>query len=141
MATEMVDYGLYLNVGTLLALFGTVASVAWKISHIEQNIRYVGSKDDKDLREHVEAEIENVAQDVLRLERDSIGRYEMVRREIGEMNNAIREKIHETEVFARDQFATKKSVEGAIDRLNQSIEKLGDRLESKIDRATFGHGT
>lgn len=140
MAAESMasEYGLYLNIGTIAALLGAVASGVWKISRIEKEIRKDSSEEDKELREHMEAQMENVLRDLRDLEHKSADRFETVRREMGEVGASIRQKIHEIEVFSRDEFATKKSLEGTVDRINQSIERLGDRLENKIDRAMFG---
>lgn len=57
-----------------------------------------------------------------------------MRREIGETFHAQRTKIHEIETWSRDTFVRKDSFEIVIGRLEKTIEKLGDKLESKLDR-------
>lgn len=55
-------------------------------------------------------------------------------REIGETFHAQRTKIHEIEMWTRDTFVRKDSFEIVVGRLEKSIEKMTDRLETKIDR-------
>jgi hypothetical protein len=83
----------------------------------------------------MEAKFENMTRDAKTFERDSISRGETMRYETGEVGAALRQKIHEVEVFSRDTFVNKPTFETVINRIENSIEKLGDRLETKIDRA------
>lgn len=132
------DFGLYLNVGTLLALIGSVATGVWKFAQIERSIRDAGVNGDQELREEMEAKVENVARDILRVERDSVGRAEIMRQETGEVGAALRTKIHEIEVYTRDNFVSNRSFDAVINRIEAVMDKLGDRLEAKIDRLSRG---
>lgn len=119
----MAEYGLYLNIGTIVALVGGVASIVWKLSRVE-----------KEIRDDMDAQIDNLQRDVQGLTRDSLGRAETLRHETGEMGSAIRQKIHDVEMFTRDTFVRKDTFEAVMNRIEKSIEKLGDRLEEKIDK-------
>lgn len=119
----MAEYGLYLNIGTIVALVGGVASIVWKLSRVE-----------KEIRDDMDAQIDNLQRDVQGLTRDSLGRTETLRHETGEMGSAIRQKIHDVEMFTRDTFVRKDTFEAVMNRIEKSIEKLGDRLEEKIDK-------
>lgn len=120
----MQEFGLYLNIGTLVTLASAVGGGVWWLSRIEKGVR-----DDMD------AQIDNVQRDIQNVERSVVDRTESIRHEFGETASAIRQKIHETETWNRDTFVRKDSFELVIGRLEKSIEKLGDRLEAKIDRA------
>lgn len=123
----MLDVGTSISVVSLLGLLVTVASTVWKFSQTE-----------KQNREWVEAQIENVRHDMDAVEQGSIVRADSLRSETGEMGHALRTKIHEVEMWSRDTLVRKDSFEMVIGRLEKSIEKLTDKLETKIDRA-FEH--
>lgn len=128
------DYGIYLNVGTLLALVGAVATTVLKITRIERTHIESAAAKDQELREEMEAKFENMARDLSVIERANVGRYESHRHEVGEMGAALRQKIHDVEVLIRDRFVPRETFDTAITRIQNSIDKLGDRLEAKIDR-------
>lgn len=130
----MAEFGLYLNAGTIVAVVGATAGIVWKLSRIEKEVREHVADEIKEASEHAGAQIDNVERDLANLERDSIARADTLRRETGEMGLAIRQKIHDVEVFNRDTFVRVDSFELVIGRIEKSIEKLGDRLESKVDR-------
>lgn len=134
----MQEYGIYLNIGTLAALALAVAGGVWKIRDIEKNIRDEGSEQDTELRDHLEAQIENVQRDQQNHERNTVAGFETLRHEVGETGLAIRQKIHDVELFTRDTFVEKEHFERSIERIETSIDKLGDRLEAKIDRSVIG---
>lgn len=120
----MADYGFYLSIGTLASLIATTASVVWKFAQSEQQNR-----------EWTEALVEDMRHDMAELERETLGRFEVLRQETGEQGHALRTKIHEVETWSRDNFVRNENFEAAVIRLTNSIEKIGDKLEAKIDRA------
>lgn len=73
--------------------------------------------------------------DIARLEQDARERGDTYRNEFGETCSAIRQKIHDIEVFSRDHFVTKDNFESAIRRIENSFDKMTDRLENKLDQA------
>lgn len=134
MASPETEYGLYLNIGTIVALVGAVATGVTKFWTIEKAILEAGTARDEELRTEMEAKFENILRDAKTFERDSISRGETMRHEAGEVGAALRQKIYEVEVFSRDTFVNKPTFETAVNRIENSIDKLGDRLETKIDR-------
>lgn len=135
------EYGIYLNIGTLVAVIGAVGGGVWKISRIEKSIRDDGSESDVELRDHLEAQIENLEHDLQKHQSDTVSRFETLRHEVGETGSAIRQKIHDVEIFARDSFVPKEHFERSVERIENSIDKLGDRLEAKIDRTVNRRGS
>ena len=120
----MADYGIYLSIGTLASLITATASFTWKFAQAE-----------KANREWTEALIENMRHSMTELDRETLGRFEQLRQETGEQGHALRTKIHEVETWSRDNFVRNEYFEAAMVRLTSSIEKIGDKLEAKIDRA------
>ncbi len=114
---------LYISIGTALAVVGYAVKLTWKVRGIEREIR-----DDMD------AQIDNVQRDVAKLERAGIERAEVVRHEMGETAAAIRQKVHDVETWNRDNFIRKENFELVVNRLEKSMEKLGDRFEEKLDK-------
>lgn len=120
----MADVGVYIGIGTFaMAVVGYAIKLTWQVGRIEQEVR-----DDMD------AQIDNVQRDIKTMERDSLARAETLRHETGEMGSAIRQKIHDVEMFTRDTFVRKDTFEAVMTRIEKSIDKLGDRLEEKIDK-------
>lgn len=134
-ATPETEYGLYLNIGTIVALVGAVAAGVTKFWAVERAIDDRAAERDEELRTEMEAKFDNLTRDMKTIERDSLARVDTTRHETGEVGAALRQKIHEVEVFSRDTFVSKGSFETVVNRIENSIDKLGDRLETKIDRA------
>lgn len=78
---------------------------------------------------------EDFKKDIARLEREARERGDTYRNEFGETCSAIRQKIHDVEVFSRDHFVSKDSFEAVIDRFERTVEKMTDRLETKFEKA------
>ena len=79
--------------------------------------------------------MENLQHNISDVASSGITRADTIRHETGEMGAALRTKIHEIEVFARDTFVRKESFELVVGRIEKSIEKMTDKLEEKIDKA------
>ncbi|MCC8946022.1 hypothetical protein H8A97_13155 [Bradyrhizobium sp. Arg62] len=131
----MSEPGIYLTVGTIVSVIVIVAGAVWKVSRIEKELDERMDKQVDDLRSEMDAQIDNVQRDHKGLERDSIGRSETLRHETGEMGAALRTKIHEVEMFVRDRFVSKESFELVVGRIEKSIERMGDKLEERIEKA------
>jgi predicted PurR-regulated permease PerM len=48
----------------------------------------------------------------------------------------LREKVYQIEIWARDEFVRKGSFEIVINRMEKSIEKIGDKIDAKFDDLT-----
>lgn len=117
----MADTGIYIAIGTFcLAIVVYAVRLTWQVSRIE-----------KEQQEYTDAKIDNLQQDMAKLEREGVG---VLRHDTGEMGSAIRQKIHEMETWNRDTFVRKDSFELVIGRLEKSMEKLGDRVEEKLEK-------
>lgn len=111
--------GLALGVNVFLQLFGGGWKLNSKLTGMEASLR-------KTITE-TKVEIE--------------GRVERVSREAGESVAAVRQKIHEVEIWSRDTFSRRESLYKVKDDLAADIKALGDRveaatgkLEDKIDK-------
>jgi hypothetical protein len=60
--------------------------------------------------------------------------FSILRREIGETMTAMRQKINEVEIWGRDNYVKKDTFNMVTDRITQSIEKLGNKIEGRIDK-------
>ena len=72
---------------------------------------------------------------ISRLEHEARERGDTYRNEFGETCAAIRQKIHDVEVFFRDHFVSKDSFEAVVGRFERTLEKMTERLETKFDKA------
>lgn len=108
---------IYISGGTALAAVGYAVKITWQVSRVEKSVR-------DDLRK-----------DISRLEREAMARGDSYRQEFGETAAAIRQKMHDVEVFTRDHFVSKDSFEAVVGRFERTIEKMTDRLETKFDKA------
>jgi septal ring factor EnvC (AmiA/AmiB activator) len=119
-----MEYGFYVGIASVfLALIAHAVKVTWQVRGMEA-----------DIRADMNAEIDNVQRDITRLERAGADRGETLRHEFGETGNALRTKIHEVETWNRDTFVRKDSFEMVIGRLEKSIDKLGDKIEERLDK-------
>jgi hypothetical protein len=120
-----VDYGLYLAAASLIiTIIGCTVKLTRSARDLEQEVR-------KDM----DAQIDNVQRDIKNSLDRSAEREDRLRHEFGETASALRAKIHDVETWNRDNFVRKGSFEMVIGRIEGSIEKLGDKLEARIDKA------
>jgi hypothetical protein len=111
------ELAIYISGGTAVAAVGYAIRITWLLTRIEKSMR------------------DDFRKDVSRLERDALARGDTYRQEFGETAAAIRQKMHEVEVFTRDHFVSKDSFEAVVSRFERTIEKMADRLENKFDKA------
>lgn len=113
----MADLAIYISGTAALSAVGLAIRVTWLLSRIEKSLR------------------DDMRKDVSRLEKEAVVRGESYRQEFGETAAAIRQKIHDVEVFSRDHFVSKDSFEAVVSRFERTVEKMTDRLETKFDKA------
>lgn len=113
----MSELAIYISGGTALAVVGYAVKITWQASRLEKSMR------------------EDFKKDIARLEQDARDRGDTYRNEFGETCAAIRQKIHDIEVFSRDHFVSKDSFEALASRFERTLEKMTDRLETKFDKA------
>ncbi len=119
----MNDPGIYISAGTAIAVIGYAVRLTWEVRTLE-----------KEIREEMSAEVDNIQRDVGKLSTTCIERSESIRHEFGETSAAIRQKVHDVETWNRDTFVRKESFELVVGRIEKSIERLGDRFEEKLDK-------
>jgi ribosome recycling factor len=131
----VADLAIYISGTAALSAVGLAIRVTWLLSRIEKDVRSDAAKGDRELGEAMDAQIDNLRRDLGKSETHQAQRVEQLRQETGEMGNAIRQKLHDIEVFCRDHFVSKDSFESVIDRFERTVEKMTDRLETKFDKA------
>jgi hypothetical protein len=55
-------------------------------------------------------------------------------RSFGETAQAIRQKVHDIETWARDEFVRKGSFEGAVNRMEVTVGSQFAKLEARLER-------
>lgn len=113
-------------IGSALAGIGLVATIVGMIVKTTRSISKTES--------YMDAQVENLQRDVARLEREAMARGDIYRQEFGETAAALRTKIHEVEVFARDHFISKDTFTSTIGRFEKALDNLGDRIEKRFDK-------
>lgn len=119
-----MDYGIYINIGTTVAVIVYIIRGTWHARGIETSIR-----------EYLDAQIDNMQRDIAKLERSGMETADTLRREFGETGQALRTKIHEVEMWNRDTFVRKDSFEMVISRIEKTMEKGFDKIDSRIETA------
>lgn len=118
------EFGLYLSGATLLALIGAIVAITRRFSQVETKVDIQA-----EFQETIEAQMENVMREILRVDRDSVSRADILRHETGEVGAAIRQRVHDVEIATRDRM------DKVAADIREQIERLGDRLEAKITTA------
>lgn len=119
-----MDYSLYVSIGTAVAFVVHAVRATWYLRGMEIEIR-----------EKVDAEMENIQRDVKRLEREAMERSDTIRREFGETVTAIRVKIHETETWNRDNFVRTEIFDAAVNRIEKTMDRGFDRVDARLTEA------
>jgi hypothetical protein len=96
----------------ILTAGGMLVAVTWRLSQTEIALR----------------EAINASRDDIEDKQDRITR------EFGETVTAIRQKVHEIETWARDEFVRKGSFETVVSRMEKGIESLGEKIERRLDK-------
>lgn len=115
-----------------LAEMGVLASLALNVAIAIVGATWGIARIKDAVRDAIDAHKEKYDQEL-----DSLGR------SFGETAAALRQKVHEVETWARDEFVRKGSFEGAVNRLERTVgdqftklEARLERMESKIDSKT-----
>jgi hypothetical protein len=118
------EIGIYLGLATfILGLIAHAMKLTFQLTRVE-----------KELRDEMDAQVDNLQRDVVSLQTAGLERAETIRHEFGETASAIRQKIHDVETWNRDTFVRKESFEMVVSRIEKSIEKWGDRFDEKLDK-------
>lgn len=96
----------------ILTAGGMLVAVTWRLSQTEISLR-----------------------EAINASRDDIeDKQDRMTREFGETVTAIRQKVHEIETWARDEFVRKSSFDNAMGRVEKMLGDQFDRIEIRMDR-------
>ena len=116
------------------ALIGAIGIVLTIIGMAVKSTRAI-SKVETEVRADMDAQIDNLQRDISKFHRAGMEKSDTIIREFGETASAIRQKLHDVEVFSRDHFVSKDSFESVVGRIERSFEKMTERLEGKLEKA------
>jgi septal ring factor EnvC (AmiA/AmiB activator) len=85
------------------------------------------------IRDEIAHERKEVDQSIADVENELRDRQERSERLIGETVAAVRQKIHEVEVFIRDTYVRRDSFLKTSEEVRESLKDFGDRIEKRID--------
>jgi hypothetical protein len=91
--------------GLALVILSSAVGVVFKLSRIELSIRADHGKEISDLRTTYVKDI-----------------------------SELQAKVYKTEIWARDEFVRKASFETVVARLEKSMEALGTKIETAVDK-------
>lgn len=98
--------------GLLLNLLVTVIGGVWKLSRMEIALRDAIDRSNKEIDERIERQV----------------------RYFGEVVAAVRQKIADVELYARDTFVRKDEIKSDLKQLGESIDARLTRIEDKLDK-------
>jgi len=90
--------------------------------------------------------VENaIKDDIANHQKYTDGEFAKVRREVGETVAAIRQKVHDVELWSRDNFILREAFHETVQQLTVAIKAMDEKIESrlirmetKIERASEG---
>jgi hypothetical protein len=119
-----MDPAIYISLGTAVVVIAHIIRATW-------NARGLVSE----MREHIDAQLDNLQRDVTKLEKTGMERAETLRHEFGETGQALRTKIHEMETWNRDNFVRTDVFDSVVNRIEKSMEKGFDKIDKHIENA------
>lgn len=90
----------------------TVAAMTWQLSRVELRLSEKITDERQEIDEHLERQA----------------------REFGEVAAALRQKVHEIEVWARDTFVRREGFYQVRDDLKNDIKDMGAQINTRIDQ-------
>ena len=121
-----MEWGVYLSGGTLLALIMAAVKLTWQVRDIEKSIKAEIKKDVKGIVDELKSQVveETKKREALREEVD--GREETLRKEMGELGNALRQHIHQIETWSRDEFVLHAHTDDRCSLVGEAIYVVAD---------------
>lgn len=118
------DLSLYIALAAFAVnMIGTIVGVTWKLSRVELSLRQAITIERREIDEHMERQLGEIDD---RLERQS--------REFGETASALRQKVHEVEVWARDTFVRRDGFYKVKDELSAEIKGVAAQIYQRLDK-------
>jgi hypothetical protein len=106
LAITLTALGFVLNV--IVLMVGGV----WKLSRVENAIK----EDISNHQQYTDSE------------------FAKVRREFGETAAAIRQKLHEIELWSRDHFVLREAFQAALGQVTEAIQTMDEKIETRLMR-------
>lgn len=100
------------TISLIVTLVAMAAGGVWKLSRVEAALR----TDIKQSRDEVEQKQDRVS------------------REFGETVTAIRQKLHDVELWTANTFLRRDSFDRAQEDIKAEMKALGDKLEARLER-------
>jgi hypothetical protein len=119
--------GLTIGIGAAIHLSLFVGTTVWKLSRVEKSIRADTDKALEKIATKTDTALTKIA-DEMRAEHDE------TTRNTGEALTALRSKIHEVEVWSRDNFVRRTDFMPAMDALKEAINASVTRLDAGLLR-------
>ncbi len=122
-----------------LATLGFTVLVAgvgatWGIGRVRDAVRDELSVSEQRIEAKIEDIERTLAGKVEDVERTSNSRIEGLRHEVGEGISAVRQKIHEVELWGRDNYVKQKQYDAFITLLTQNLRMEFQKLEDRFNR-------
>lgn len=135
----MIQLDTTITIGNLITLCGMASVVGLYLL----DTRYSPKGIHADVRA-IRKEVAQLLLDVKLHVDDDARNFEAVRREFGEVATALRTKVQEVELYTRDNFVRRESLQAVLHQYNESLgTMIGDlkewmvRIEARLDNITF----
>lgn len=96
----------------VLTAGGVLVKVTWNLRDMEAGLREAIAKSRDEIEE----------------------RQDRMMREFGETAQAIRQKVHQVETWARDEFVRREDFDKVSGDLASALDRLGDKIEARLVR-------
>lgn len=120
---------LTISLGNLLSLFSMLGIVALYII----DTRYSSKGARGEVRKITDA-VNKLSKEMKEHADEDTARFEQIRRETGEVVAAIRTKVNEVELYARDTFVRRDTLRDAMDSQSRTLELIVTDLRSWMTR-------
>lgn len=106
-----------------LTVLGAVVTLTWRLSRLELSLRNeIRKSHDEVDKKHEEAAVRAEERNDLNV------------RQFGETVAALRQKIHELELWVRDTFVRRDGYYKVQEAVEASIKALGDKMDIRLER-------
>lgn len=125
-----------------ITVIGAVIGAVLWLNKREREIEERNNKREKEMNEHNDALFANLQHDIHEIklgmanaQNAIMSDSDSIRREAGEMGAAIRAKVHELELFVRDNFVSKATFGEVISRIEKTIGRWDEKLDNVVSNS------
>lgn len=113
----MIDWSLIVAIGSLeIVILSSAIGVVWKLTRTEVSLRSEFNKEVAAIRADAAREVASIRAEA-----------------VAELA-AVNAKVYKIEIWARDEFVRKGSFDMVVARLEKSMELLGTKVETAVDK-------